>query len=157
MKTKLIYVGKTGKSFLTEGEKEYTKRVKRYTPFETIELPDVKNAKKRTEQEIKSIEAEAILKKIKPSDYVVLLDEKGSEFTSIQFASYIQKQFNSGSQGLVFVIGGPYGFSNEVYQRANDQLALSKLTFSHQMVRMFFIEQLYRGLTILKNEPYHHQ
>ncbi|WP_417265760.1 23S rRNA (pseudouridine(1915)-N(3))-methyltransferase RlmH [Brumimicrobium sp.] len=157
MKTKLIYVGKTGKSFLTEGEKEYTKRVKRYTPFETIELPDVKNAKKRTEEEIKSIEAEAILKKIKPSDYVVLLDEKGSEFTSIQFASYIQKQFNSGSQGLVFVIGGPYGFSNEVYQRANDQLALSKLTFSHQMVRMFFIEQLYRGLTILKNEPYHHQ
>ena len=157
MKTKLIYVGKTGKSFLTEGEKEYTKRVKRYTPFETIELPDVKNAKKHTEEEIKSIEAEAILKKIKPSDYVVLLDEKGSEFTSIQFASYIQKQFNSGSQGLVFVIGGPYGFSNEVYQRANDQLALSKLTFSHQMVRMFFIEQLYRGLTILKNEPYHHQ
>lgn len=157
MKTKLIYVGKTGKSFLTEGEKEYTKRVKRYTPFETIELPDVKNAKKRTEQEIKSIEAEAILKKIKPSDYVVLLDEKGSEYTSVQFASYIQKQFNSGSQGLVFVIGGPYGFSNEVYQRANDQLALSKLTFSHQMVRMFFIEQLYRGLTILKNEPYHHQ
>nr|WP_299205074.1 23S rRNA (pseudouridine(1915)-N(3))-methyltransferase RlmH [uncultured Brumimicrobium sp.] len=157
MKTKLIYVGKTGKSFLTEGEKEYTKRVKRYTPFETIELPDVKNAKKRTEQEIKSIEAEAILKKIKPSDHVVLLDEKGAEYTSVQFASYIQKQFNSGSQGLVFVIGGPYGFSNEVYQRANDQLALSKLTFSHQMVRMFFIEQLYRGLTILKNEPYHHQ
>lgn len=157
MKIKLIYVGKTGKTFLTDGEKEYTKRVKRYTSFETIELPDVKNAKNRSEDEIKSIEAEAILKKIKPSDYVVLLDEKGSEYTSVEFSDFIQKQFNSGAQGLVFVIGGPYGFANEVYQRANDKLALSKLTFSHQMVRMFFIEQLYRGLTILKNEPYHHQ
>jgi len=157
MKVKLIYVGKTGKSFLTEGEKEYTKRVKRYTPFEIVELPDVKNAKKRSEDEIKSIEAETILSKIKPSDFVVLLDEKGSEYTSMEFSSYIQKQFNSGAQGLVFDIGGPYGFSKDVYERANDKLALSKLTFSHQMVRMFFIEQLYRGLTILKNEPYHHQ
>ncbi|HZH85678.1 MAG TPA: 23S rRNA (pseudouridine(1915)-N(3))-methyltransferase RlmH [Brumimicrobium sp.] len=157
MKTKLIYVGKTGKSFLTEGEKEYTKRVKRYTSFEVVELPDVKNAKKRSEVEIKAIEAESILKKIKPSDYVVLLDEKGIEYTSVEFSSFIQKQFNSGAQGLVFVIGGPYGFSEDVYQRANDKLALSKLTFSHQMVRMFFVEQLYRGLTILKNEPYHHQ
>jgi 23S rRNA (pseudouridine1915-N3)-methyltransferase len=157
MKTKLIYVGKTGKSFLTDGENEYAKRVKRYTPFEVIELPDVKNAKKRSEEEIKSIEAESILKKIKSSDYVVLLDEKGTEYTSVEFSAFIQKQFNSGSQGLVFVIGGPYGFSEDVYQRANDKLALSKLTFSHQMVRMFFMEQLYRGLTILKNEPYHHQ
>ncbi|HLV41709.1 MAG TPA: 23S rRNA (pseudouridine(1915)-N(3))-methyltransferase RlmH [Brumimicrobium sp.] len=157
MKTKLIYVGKTGKPFLIEGEKEYTKRVKRYTSFETIELPDLKNSKKRSELEIKTIEAEAILKKIKPNDYVVLLDEKGSEYSSVEFSEFIQKQFNSGAQGLVFVIGGPYGFSEEVYRRANDKLALSKLTFSHQMVRMFFIEQLYRGLTILKGEPYHHQ
>src|SRR5690554_1508450 len=99
MKTKLIYVGKTGKSFLTEGEKEYTKRVKRYTPFETIELPDVKNAKKRTEEEIKSIEAEAILKKIKPSDYVVLLDEKGIEFTPIKFPPLIKNHLNAEVQG----------------------------------------------------------
>lgn len=157
MKTKLIYVGKTGKSFLTDGEKEYAKRVKRYTPFEVLELPDVKNAKKRTEEEIKSIEAESILRKIKSSDYVVLLDEKGKEYTSVEFSIFIQKKFNSGSQGLVFIIGGPYGFAEAVYQRANEKIALSKMTFSHQMVRMFFMEQLYRGLTILKNEPYHHQ
>ena len=157
MKIKLIYVGKTSKSFLEDGEKEYTKRVKRYVPFETIELPDIKNAKKRSEAEIKNLEAETILKNIKPNDVVILLDEKGKEMTSVKFSKYIQKQFNSGSQGLVFVIGGPYGFSDSVYERSNDKLSLSKLTFSHQMIRMFFIEQLYRGLTILKGEPYHHE
>ena len=157
MKIKLIYVGKTSKKFLEDGEKEYTKRVKRYVPFETIELPDIKNAKKRSEDEIKNLEAESILKNIKPNDVVILLDEKGKEMTSVKFSKYIQKQFNSGSQGLVFVIGGPYGFSDSVYERADDKLALSKLTFSHQMIRMFFIEQLYRALTILKGEPYHHE
>jgi 23S rRNA (pseudouridine1915-N3)-methyltransferase len=157
MKIKLIYVGKTSKRFLEDGEKEYTKRLKRYVPFEVVELPDIKNAKKRSEEEIKSLEAETILKHIKPNDLVILLDEKGKELTSVKFSKYIQKQFNSGSQGLVFIIGGPYGFSASVYERANDQLALSKLTFSHQMIRMFFIEQLYRALTILKGEPYHHQ
>ena len=157
MKIKLIYVGKTSKRFLEDGEKEYTKRLKRYVPFEVVELPDIKNAKKRSEEEIKSLEAETILKHIKPNDLVILLDEKGKELTSVKFSKYIQKQFNSGSQGLVFIIGGPYGFSASVYERANDQLALSKLTFSHQMIRMFFIEQLYRALTILKGKPYHHQ
>lgn len=157
MRIKLIYVGKTGSSFLVDGEKEYLKRVKRYVPTEIIELPDVKNAKKRSEVEIKAIEAESILKKIKPNEHVILLDEKGKEHTSVGFSKYLQKQFNSGSQGLVFVIGGPYGFDDTVYQRANDKLALSKLTFSHQMIRMFFLEQLYRGLSILNNEPYHHQ
>lgn len=157
MKIKLIYVGKTSKRFLEDGEKEYTKRVKRYVPFETIELPDIKNAKKRSEDEIKNLEAETILKNIKPNDVVILLDEKGKEMTSVKFSKYVQKQFNSGSQGLVFVIGGPYGFSDSVYERANDKLSLSKLTFSHQMIRMFFIEQLYRALTILKGEPYHHE
>lgn len=157
MKVKLIYVGKTSKKFLEDGEKEYTKRLKRYVPFETVELSDIKNAKKRSEDEIKNLEAEAILKNIKPNDVVILLDENGKEMTSLKFSKYIQKQFSSGSQGLVFIIGGPYGFSDSVYQRANDKLALSKLTFSHQMIRMFFIEQLYRALTILKGEPYHHE
>lgn len=157
MKTRLIYVGKTKATYLQEGEKEYVKRVSRYTPFECVEIPDIKNVKNRTTEEIKNLESSLILSKIKSSDFVVLLDEKGKEYTSVQFADYIQTQFNSGSQGLVFVIGGAYGFGDEVYQRANDKLALSKMTFSHQMVRMFFIEQLYRGLSILKNEPYHHQ
>ncbi|PKR80317.1 23S rRNA (pseudouridine(1915)-N(3))-methyltransferase RlmH [Brumimicrobium salinarum] len=157
MKSKLIYVGKTGKSFLKEGEKEYFKRLNRYIPFEIIEINDVKNAKKRSEEEIKQIEGEQILKKLKGNDFLILLDEKGKEFTSINFSKYIQKQFNAGHQNLTFVIGGPYGFSNEVYKRANDNIALSKLTFSHQMIRMFFLEQMYRAMTILKNEPYHHQ
>ena len=142
---------------MIEGEKEYTQRVKRYIPFEVIELPDIKNAKKRSEDEIKILEGEQILKKIKPNDFVILLDEKGKSYSSVGFSNYIQKQFSSGIQGVVFVIGGPYGFDASVYERANDQLALSKLTFSHQMIRMFFIEQLYRSLTILRNEPYHHQ
>lgn len=157
MKISLIYVGNTGKPFLIEGEKEYTKRVKHYVPFEVIELADIKNAKKRSEDEIKTLKGKEILKKIKPNDFVILLDEKGKEHSSISFSKYIQKRFNSGNQGVVFVIGGPYGFDSEVYNRANDKLALSKLTFSHQMIRMFFIEQLYRSLTILRNEPYHYQ
>lgn len=150
-------MGKTGKPFLIDGEREYTQRVKHYVPFEVIELSDIKNAKKRSEDEIKVLEGTQILKIIKPSDFVILLDENGSEYTSIGFSNYIQKQFNSGNQGIVFVIGGPYGFDPAVYHRADDKIALSKLTFSHQMIRMFFIEQLYRSLTILRNEPYHHQ
>ncbi|MEX2484263.1 MAG: 23S rRNA (pseudouridine(1915)-N(3))-methyltransferase RlmH [Brumimicrobium sp.] len=156
MVIKLIYVGKTGKTFLIEGEKEYTKRLKRYIKFDVIEIPDVKNAKKLTTQEVKSKETDAILPKIKESERVFLLDEKGKEFTSIGFSEFLQKQFNSGGQGITFIIGGPYGFSEELYQRANGKVSLSQLTFSHQMVRMFFIEQLYRSMTILKGEPYHH-
>lgn len=157
MKIKLICVGKSVKPFLKEGEKEYTKRLKRYLPFEVVELPDVKNAKKRSKDEIKKLEGIAISKCLKPNDCVVLLDEKGKEFSSLQFSKYIQKQFSSSSKGLIFIIGGPYGFSDDLYKRANGQLSLSKLTFSHQMIRMFFIEQLYRTMTILKGEPYHHQ
>lgn len=150
-------MGKTGKPFLIEGEKEYAQRLKHYVPFEIVELADIKNAKKRSEDEIKALEGKEILKRIKPNDFVILLDESGKQYTSVVFSNYIQKQFNSGNQGIVFIIGGPYGFDSTVYDRANDKLALSKLTFSHQMIRMFFIEQLYRSLTILRNEPYHHQ
>lgn len=157
MKIRLIYIGKTGRSFLTEGEEHYLDRVKKYIPFEVVELPDVKNAKKRSEEEIKRLEGDMILSKIKANDLVVLLDENGKEYTSIQLANYLQRQFNTGRQVLNFVIGGPYGFSEAIYKRADDKLSLSKLTFSHQMIRMFFLEQIYRSLTILKGEPYHHQ
>jgi len=157
MKIKLIYVGKTGKSFLQEGEKEYIKRLKRYISFDKIEVPDVKNTKKRSENEIKTLEAKAILKHLKPNDFVILLDEKGKEMSSVEFSTYLQKQFNLGNRGLVFVIGGPYGFSESLRQRGDAKMSLSKLTFSHQMIRMFFVEQLYRALTIMKGEPYHHQ
>jgi 23S rRNA (pseudouridine1915-N3)-methyltransferase len=157
MTVKLIYIGNTGKSFLVEGEKEYVKRLKRYMKFEIIEIPDIKNAKKMSPQEVKNKEGIQILSKIKDDDRFFLLDEKGSEYNSINFSKFIQKQFNIGGQGIVFVIGGPYGFSEEVYQRATGKLSLSKLTFSHQMIRMFFVEQLYRAMTILKGEPYHHQ
>ena len=157
MTVKLIYIGKTGKSFLVEGEKEYTKRLKRYIKFETVELPVIKNAKKMSFQELKSKEGIQILSKLSNEDRVFLLDEKGKEFDSVGLSKFMQKQFNIGGQSIVFVIGGPYGFSDEVYQRASGKVSLSKLTFSHQMIRMFFIEQLYRAMTIIKGEPYHHQ
>lgn len=157
MTVKLIYIGKTGKSFLIEGEKEYTKRLKRYIKFETVELPDIKNAKKMSSQEVKSKEGIQVLSKLNNEDRVFLLDEKGKEFDSVGLSKFMQKQFNMGGQSIVFVIGGPYGFSEEIYQRATGKVSLSKLTFSHQMIRMFFIEQLYRAMTIIKGEPYHHQ
>lgn len=157
MKVKLIVVGKTKKSFLLEGEKEYLKRLKRYMQLELIELPDVKNAKKKSEEEIKKEEAKVILSKITSSDYVELLDENGNQYNSVKFAKHMEKHFIRGGQTLVFVVGGPYGFHESVYQRANAKLSLSKMTFSHQMIRLFFIEQLYRAMTILKGEPYHHR
>ncbi len=157
MKVKLIVVGKTKKSFLTEGEKEYQKRLTRYLNLELIEIPDVKNAKKRSEEEIKREESKAILSKLSSTDFVSLLDEKGKEFTSVKFAKHLERQFIHGGHTLVFVIGGPYGFHKDVYDRSNEKIALSQLTFSHQMVRLFFVEQLYRAMTILKGEPYHHQ
>lgn len=156
MKIKVICIGKTGKSFLVEGENEYLKRLKRYIGFEKIEIPDIKNAKKLTQDLVKSKEGVEILKKTDPSDFIVLLDEKGKEFTSEKFAEFLQQRFNLGGKTIVFVIGGAYGFSNEVYQRADQKIALSKMTFSHQMIRMLFFEQVYRAMTILKGEPYHH-
>ncbi|SFT88905.1 23S rRNA (pseudouridine1915-N3)-methyltransferase [Lishizhenia tianjinensis] len=157
MKIKLICVGKTSKSFLVEGENEYLKRLKHYLPVERIELPDVKNAKKLTEEQIKQAEGEMILSKINAGETIFLLDEGGKTFSSEQFADFLQQKFNQGGHGLVFVIGGPYGFSPEMYAKANAKISLSKMTFSHQMVRMFFLEQVYRAMTILRNEPYHHR
>lgn len=157
MRITLIYVGKTGKSFLVDGENEYTKRLKRYAKFEVQEIPDIKHSKKMSTSEIKSKEGEQILSKIKDDERIFLLDENGKELTTIAFSKFIQNQFNTGGQGITFVIGGPYGFSDAVYKKADGKISLSQLTFSHQMIRMFFIEQLYRVMTILKGEPYHHQ
>ena len=157
MRIKVVCIGKTGKPFLTEGENEYLKRLRHYAPVEKIELADIKNAKKLSTDQIKKEEGKLLLSKISNSDQVQLLDEKGASFRSIDFARFLQKQFNQGDKTLVFLIGGAYGFSDDVYNRANGKISLSEMTFSHQMIRMLFLEQLYRALTILKGEPYHHE
>ncbi|MBS7566369.1 23S rRNA (pseudouridine(1915)-N(3))-methyltransferase RlmH [Mucilaginibacter sp. Bleaf8] len=157
MKITLLTVGKTEDAYIREGIDKFVKRLKHYIKLDIIDLPELKNTKALTQDQQKSKEAEMILKKVTNTDHVVLLDEKGLEFNSVQFADYIDKKGISSVQNLVFVIGGPYGFDASVYQRANDKLALSRMTFSHQMVRLFFTEQLYRAFTIIKGEPYHHQ
>ncbi|MFH4968026.1 23S rRNA (pseudouridine(1915)-N(3))-methyltransferase RlmH [Gaetbulibacter sp. M240] len=157
MTIKLIAVGKTDKTEFQDLMTLYQDRLKHYIKFEIEIIPDIKNAKKLSESEQKQREGNLILKKINPGDSIVLLDENGKQFSSVQFSKELQKHMNSGVKRLVFVIGGPYGFSDEVYQKGNGKMSLSKMTFSHQMIRLFFIEQLYRGFTILKNEPYHHQ
>lgn len=156
MKTTLILVGKTADKHFAAGIEDYRDRITHYMPFTIKTLPELRNTKALTEEQQKDKEGEMILKNISPSDDVVLLDEHGTEFRSIEFARWIQKKRNSG-KGLVFVIGGPYGFSQAVYKRANEQISLSKMTFSHQMVRLIFAEQLYRACTIIKGEPYHHE
>ena len=156
MKIKLICIGKTGKGFLVDGENEYLNRLKHYVNIERIEIPDLKNAKKLSIEQIKSLEGKEIMSKINPGEQLILLDDKGKDFTSEKFADFIQKKFNQGGKALVFVIGGAYGFSKEVYDRSDSLLSLSKMTFSHQMIRMIFFEQVYRAMTILKGEPYHH-
>lgn len=157
MKIKIICIGKTQKSFLIEGEKEYLKRLSHYVQVEKIEIPDIKNAKKMSEQQIMEEEGKLILSKVSPGGLLVLLDEQGKERSSVGFSKWIQERMNRGGKHITFVIGGPYGFSQEVYQAANEKVSLSQMTFSHQMIRMFFCEQLYRAFTILRNEPYHHQ
>jgi len=157
MKTSLICIGKTNESYWQAAIDEYTKRLRKYSPFEIIEIPDLRNAKSMTEQQIKQAEGENILKLLNTDDLVTLLDDKGTEYTSLQFANWYQQRMSSGLKRLVFVIGGPYGFSENVYARANSKLSLSRLTFSHQLVRPIFLEQLYRAQTILHNEPYHHE
>ncbi|MGM0932906.1 MAG: 23S rRNA (pseudouridine(1915)-N(3))-methyltransferase RlmH [Bacteroidota bacterium] len=157
MTIKLVCIGKTDSTELKQLIEMYKKRLQFYIKFEIEVIPDLKKAKNLDENQQKIKEGELILSKVQASDFVVLLDEKGKEFTSVGFSEYIQKRLNSGMKQLIFVIGGPYGFSEDLYKRADSKLALSKLTFSHQMVRLFFTEQLYRAFTILKNEPYHHQ
>lgn len=157
MKIKLVVVGKTEKGYLKEGIAEYAKRLKHYFPFELVEIPELKNARKLREGQIKVAEGELLLKQFVNSDCVVLLDEQGKQFRSKEFAQYFQKKANSGLKQVVLVVGGAYGFSDEVYQRANEKISLSKMTFSHQMVRLFAIEQVYRAMTILRGEPYHHE
>ena len=157
MNVKLIAVGKTTATYLREGEYEYQNRLKHYMKFERIDLNDLKVPQKTTPNEIKKKEAEIILKHLKPADEVVLLDENGQNFSSIEFSKWFEKRTLSGNKNLVFLIGGAFGFDKLIYERANDKIRLSSLTFSHQMVRLFFLEQLYRAGTILKREKYHHQ
>ncbi|WP_299555787.1 23S rRNA (pseudouridine(1915)-N(3))-methyltransferase RlmH [Seonamhaeicola sp.] len=157
MTIKLIAIGKTDNNELQSLINDYTRRLGFYIKFSFEIIPDLKKSKHLSEGQQKQKEGDLILSKVNNSDTLVLLDENGKQFDSVTFSSYLQKHMNSGIKQLIFVIGGPYGFSQEVYQRANGKLSLSKMTFSHQMVRLFFIEQVYRGFTILKNEPYHHR
>lgn len=157
MKIKLLTIGKTDNKNLQQLIAMYEKRLKHYIKFEIEIIPDIKNAKNLSEKQQKEKEGELILKKIQTFDYLVLLDEKGEQFRSKTFATYLQKKMNSGIKQLVFVIGGPYGFSETVYKNSKAKISLSKMTFSHQMIRLFMVEQIYRGFTILKNEPYHHE
>ncbi|WP_304516626.1 23S rRNA (pseudouridine(1915)-N(3))-methyltransferase RlmH [Cecembia rubra] len=157
MQIKLLAVGKTDQASIQQLVEEYVKRLGFYVKFDLEILPDIKNSKSLSESVQKEKEGEMILKKVQISDELILLDEIGKQFSSVEFSQLLQKKMNSGLRQLIFVIGGPYGFSDAVYQRANGMLSLSKMTFSHQMVRIFFIEQLYRAYTILRNEPYHHQ
>lgn len=157
MNIKLIAIGKTDNKNLQTLIEEYTKRLSFYIKFDLEIIPDIKNVKNLSEAQQKEKEGELILSKITATDNLILLDENGITFSSIGFSEFLQKKMNAGIKTLVFVIGGPYGFSETVYQKANGKVSLSEMTFSHQMVRLFVIEQIYRGFTILKNEPYHHQ
>jgi 23S rRNA (pseudouridine1915-N3)-methyltransferase len=157
MNIKILTIGKTDNKALQSLIDDYTKRLSFYIKFDLEIIPDIKNVKNLSESQQKEKEGELILAKLTSTDQLILLDEKGTNFSSVGFSDYLQKKMNSGAKTLVFVIGGPYGFSDEVYQKAQGKISLSLMTFSHQMVRLFFIEQLYRGFTILKNEPYHHQ
>ena len=157
MKITLILNGKTEDDHIKKGFAIYEQRLKHYISFEIIVIPALKNTKALSVEQQKQKEAELLFRQIQSSDKLILLDENGKEYHSVGFSEFIQQQMNSGVKNLVFVVGGPYGFSDEVYKRANGKLSLSKMTFSHQMVRLFFIEQVYRAMTILKNEPYHHQ
>lgn len=157
MQIELIVIGKTDSKEISTLIEMYLKRVNFYCKFTLNILPDVKSTRKLTAAQQSALEGEAILRQLTEGDYVALLDEHGEEFRSMEYAAWVQKRMNSGVKRLVFVIGGPYGFSEEVYRRANTKISLSKMTFSHQIVRTIFMEQLYRAFTILNNEPYHHE
>ena len=157
MKIKVICVGKTNHNALRDWLPEYQKRLLHYIKLDWVELPELKNTKNLRESVQKEEEGKRVLKQLNPEDILVLLDEKGSQYTSKDFAVFLQKRMNAGTKNLVFVIGGPYGFSTELYERAQHKISLSSMTFSHQMVRIFVAEQLYRAFSILNNEPYHHE
>lgn len=157
MKIKLIVIGKTEEAYLQDGIGNYQNRMKHYINFEMLMIPALKNIKNLTIDQQKQKEGELILNNLSVADEVILLDEKGKNFDSLEFSGFIQHYMNSGIKQLVFIIGGPYGFSDKIYQRAHSKISLSKMTFSHQMVRLFFIEQLYRAMTILRGEAYHHE
>ena len=156
MKTKLIVVGKTNDKNIIQGITDYVSRIGHYMPFDIVIIPELKNTKSLSPDVQKEMEGDLILKQLQPSDFVVLLDEHGKEYRSIEFAAWIEKR-RQASQNLTFIIGGPYGFAKKVYDRADSKLSLSKMTFSHQMIRLLFVEQIYRACTIIKGEPYHHE
>ena len=156
MKTVLILVGKTVNKHFVAGIDDYAERITHYMPFEIVTIPELRNTKNLSEDQQKTAEGDLILRQIQPSDTVVLLDEHGKEFRSVDYARWLSQKQQT-ARRLVFVIGGAYGFSEAVYARANEKLSLSKMTFSHQMVRLIFTEQLYRACTIIKGEPYHHE
>ncbi len=157
MKITLLTIGKTEDNYLKEGIEKYLKRLKHYISFQIIELPELKNTKNLSKEQQSEKEAELLFRHITSSDQVVLLDEKGKELSSVEFSGYLNKKMIGSVQHLIFVVGGPYGFDASVYARASDKVSLSKMTFSHQMIRLFFTEQLYRAFSILKGEPYHHE
>ena len=157
MKISLLLVGRTVNKHLTELIDDYASRVKHYVGFDVTIIPELKNTKSLSSDQQKQQEGEQILRQLQQGDHVVLLDEHGKEMRSIEFSKYMEKKMQTVSKRLVFIIGGPYGFSPDVYAKANDKLSLSKMTFSHQMIRLIFVEQLYRAMTIMRGEPYHHE
>lgn len=157
MNIRLLLVGKTEESYLKQGIQIYSDRLSHYCKFSIVEIPELKNAKALSREQIKEKEGELILKNISPADELILLDERGKMYTSVEWASQMEKKFLYSSRDITFVIGGSYGFGNAVYERADDKISLSKMTFSHQLCRVIFLEQLYRMFTIIKGEPYHHE
>lgn len=157
MKIKIIAIGKTDDKNLMSLIQTYEQRLKHYVKFELSVIPDLKNTKNLSIKQQKEKEGELILKNTQSTDHLILLDEKGKDFGSIEFSQFLQKKMNSGIKNLILVIGGPYGFSEKIYQKAAGRISLSKMTFSHQMIRLFLVEQIYRAFTILNNEPYHHE
>lgn len=153
----LLTVGKTATRYVADGIADYSTRLSHYVPFKIMELKDVRSGKSLTRDRQKQLEGEELLSKVSSSDMLILLDERGKQFSSMEFSSYLQKILSSGRKRVFFAIGGPYGFSDDVYARADSKISLSKMTFNHEMVRLFFIEQIYRGMTILRGEPYHHE
>lgn len=157
MKITLLFVGKTSDKYIETGIDKYFKRLKRYIQFDIEVIPALKNTRHLSEAQIKEKESDLILSKLNTTDTVVLLDERGKDLTSLQFADFIQKRMNLSTKNLVFIVGGAYGFSESVYEKASNKLSLSRMTFSHQIIRLIFMEQIYRVFTIINNEPYHHE